>query len=129
MKLTKKILLAVLVLSSLMPLSAAIISLTSQDKLFEMFKMPPVEGAAPLIVVLSACFIAFFIVHATAFVLIWKGKSGGRDIAIMLGWINIISGIALFSGFMRIGFDGNMMAAMDFGKGLLIVGLAYSAKG
>src|SRR5688500_14674806 len=95
----KKILLAVLALSSLMPLSASFFSLTNHNKFMEMFKMAPAENTAPLIVVLSACFVAFFIVHAAAIALLWKGKDGGRDIAIMLGWINIISGIVLFTGF------------------------------
>jgi hypothetical protein len=128
MKLTKKLLIAVLLLSSLMPLMAGTTAFTNTNKFLEMFKITPVEGMAPLLIIIAVCFWSFFIIQVVASVLLFKNHPGGRPLAIVTGWAIALSGLGLIIGFHQIGFPGAQFGFIDMGKGILIFALAYMSK-
>jgi hypothetical protein len=128
MKLTNKILIAVLLLSSLMPLSAGIMAFVDGNKFLEMFKVTPVDGMAPLLIIISVCFLSFFILQLAAAILLIRKHPGGRSLAIIGGWCIALSGLGLLIGFSKINFDGAQFGIIDTVKGGLILVLAYLSK-
>jgi hypothetical protein len=118
----------ILLLSSLMPLFAGITAFTNGNKFLEMFHVAPVEGMAPLLVIISVCFLSFFILQLVAAVLLIKRHPGGRALAVVGGWCITLSGLGLIIGFSQIGFDGIQFGITDLVKGSIILVLAYMAK-
>jgi len=130
MKLTKQILIVIVFLAGLMPLYAGFQAFSNPDKMLEMFHITPVAGMEMIDTVLGLFFISFAPVYLFAGYLLFKRRQAGRSLAMLLGFISILSGIVMYMKYNELHIDsGKPFAMVDAAKGAIIVLLARMSKG
>ena len=125
MKTVTKILIAVLIISGLMPLMACVFAAFNQPMLMEMFHLtsastPDLEKT---IVILGAAMIAAALIQFLAAAWIWKGKAEGLTLSLWVSFLLISAALYMFIFFIRYNINDSMLFAIDLVKGFLILAL------
>ena len=129
MKIRNQILLVVIVLSGLMPLYAGYLSFSDPNKALEMFKIVPMPGMDMIVVLLGICFLAFAILYLFCAYLLYKRRQTGTQLAIVLGFVSIMSGLIMYMKYKQLLIEGgSALAYVDMAKGAVIMLLGYMAK-
>ena len=129
MKTTTKILIAVLILSGLMPLAACYFAIFDQQKIMEMFHLtasstPDLEKTIGIV---GAALVMAAIIQFLAAAWIWKRKEEGFALSHWIGIMLISMGIYMFI-FFRLHAFNDSFYIVDLVKGILILTLTIMAK-
>jgi hypothetical protein len=129
MKLTKQILIIVVFLAGLMPLYAGFQSFADPEKTLEMFHIAPVPNMDMVNAIMGLFFISFGLIYLFASYLLFKRRQAGRSLAILLGFISIMSGFVMYLKYNELHLEtGKPFAIVDAAKGAIIVLLGWMAK-
>jgi uncharacterized membrane protein HdeD (DUF308 family) len=129
MKLTSQILIIVILICGLMPLYVGYLSFTDPNKALEMFHIAPMPGMEMIVVIMGICFISFAILYIFDAYLLFKRRHAGKQLAIILGFVSVMSGVIMYIKFSQLHIDGGAsLAYVDMAKGVIIILLASMAK-
>lgn len=119
----KKILIALLALSGLMPLFIGILCLFANDKALEFLKMTRTPDVYQLSFIFGLCALGFVVIYSQAIAWVIKDKREGYTLSKLIGAVSTASGILMLTMINRPDFGGP-----DLVKGILILAVAYWAE-
>ena len=130
MKLIKKILIAILIISGLMPVIACIFAAFNQPMLMEMFHLtsastPDLEKT---IAILGAAMIPGALMQFLAAGWLLKGKEEGFTLTLWGSFMLISATLYMLIFFKLHNISDSSMFAVDFGKGILTLVLVLYAR-
>lgn len=129
MKTITKILIAVLILSGLMPLMMGTFLLFNQLKAAEMFHIGTITpDLDKIFLIMSVMMFTIVTFHAAAVYWIVKRKAEGLSLSLLLGFIIFISAAIMLVSFKMHGINDSMFYVIDFIKGILILLLTLAAR-
>jgi hypothetical protein len=129
MKLTKQLLIIIVFIAGLMPLYAGYLAFSDPNKALEMFHITSVPGLEMIMVFLGLFFLSFALVYLYDGYLLFKRRQAGRSLALILGFISVVSGIVMYMKYKQFNIEsGTTFALVDAAKGALIMLLAWAAK-
>ena len=128
MKITNQLLIIVVILAGLMPLYAGYLAYTTVDGLFDMFHLKHSSDIDPLVVIMGLFFISFATIYLFDAYLLIKKRHAGRQLAILLGFISIMSGVAMAVSYSKMHIDGGAIGYSDIAKGAVLVLLGMLSK-
>ena len=129
MKFRSQILIIVMLLAGIMPLYAGYLSFSDPNKALEMFHVIPMPGMEMITALLGICFVAFAVLYLFDAYLLFKRRQTGRQLAMILGFISIMSGVIMYMKYKALLIEGgNSLAYTDMAKGVVIMLLAYTSK-
>ena len=129
MKLRNQILLIVIVIAGLMPLYAGYLAFTDPNKALEMFHITPMPGMEMIMVFMGLFFLSFATIYLFDAYLLFKRRQTGRSLALIVGFISLVSGLVMYMKYKQFGIEsGTTFALIDAAKGGLIMLLAWVSK-
>lgn len=129
MKLTNQILVLIMAIAGLMPLYAGYLAFTDPNKALEMFHIMPMPGMEMIVVIMGICFLSFAILYIFDAYLLFKRRHVGKQLAVILGLVSVMSGVIMYLKYKRLLIDGGeSLALTDIVKGAVIILLASLSK-
>ena len=124
-----KILIAVLILSGIMPLMVSYFAVFNHQKIMEMFHLtaastPDVEKSTGII---GSAYVFAAIIQFLAAIWIWKRKDEGYALSLWVSYMLIGAGLYMFI-FFRLHHFSDSYYLVDVVKGVIIVTLTLLAK-
>jgi hypothetical protein len=129
MKPVNKILIALLIISGLMPSVACLFAGANQGKLMEMFHLTsaPTPDLEKTIVIMGAALLFAVIMHFLAASWIWVGQIYGLFLSCWIGITMILASAYMLVFFSQHNIDDSSLYIIDLVKGGLIFGLSVYA--
>ena len=129
MNLVSKILIAVLILSGIMPLMASYFAIFNHQKIREMFNItaastPDLEKSTGII---GSALIFAAVIQFLAAIWIWKRKEEGYSLSLWVGYMLIGAGLYMFI-FFRLHHISDPFYLVDLVKGAVILMLTFWAR-
>lgn len=128
MKLRSQLLMIVMLIAGIMPLYAGYLTFSDPNKALEMFHITPMPGMEMTNVLLGICFISFAILYFFDVYLLFKRRHAGKQLALILGFVSVMSGVIMYLKYKQLLIDGASLAYIDMAKGAVIMILAAMAK-
>lgn len=119
----------IMLIAGIMPLYAGYLTFSDPNKALEMFHITPMPGMEMINVLLGICFISFAILYLFDVYLLFKRRHAGKQLALILGFVSIMSGVIMYMKYKQLLIEGgSSLAYVDMAKGAVIMILAFMAK-